>query len=341
MSNARIAVVIPGYNHADFIGAGIASVLAQDWPELELQVLDDGSSDDTAGAALRAVAGQTRVRARIERQENQGSSATLNRLIERVDADYVAVLNSDDLYHPGRLAALAAAAAGRDLFFGTTGVDFITGGETADFALFADWYRSKLDYARQLPTCGFALLTSNFAITSSNFFFSRELFDLVGGFSPELSLTQDWHFMMECLRWVEPTLLPARLMSYRVHPNNTWRRLQEQRAEQSRSVLRSFARWAGEATLNKLAPTSVNWPGFFPYFVRICGSLLSDTPVGADLPAALLAQPPGGGGQRPADLAAIARLLAAAQPGRASPSTEPIEELLAAVAARWGEGRSA
>ncbi len=340
MRSARIAVVIPGYNHAAFIGEAIASVLAQDWPELELHVLDDGSEDDTLGAAERALAGQTRVRARVERQENRGSSLTLNRLIERCDADYVAILNSDDLYHPGRLAALAAAASGKELFFGATGVAFVASGETEDFAMFEDWYRSKLDYARQLPTCGFALLTSNFAISSSNFFFSREVFDLVGGFSPELSLTQDWHFMMESLRWVEPTLLPARLMSYRVHPSNTWRRLQEVRAEQSLRVLHGFARWAGKATLNRLAPTAVNWPGFFPYFVRICGSLLSNAPVGSSLPAELLARSAGAAERHPADLAAIRRLLAAARPEAALPSTEPIEELLATIAAQWSEDQA-
>lgn len=340
MSAARIAVVVPAYNHADFIGAAIASVLAQDWPELELHVLDDGSGDDTAGAAERAVAGQNRVHARIERQENQGSSKTLNRMIERCDADYVAILNSDDLYHPGRLAALAAAAAGSELFFGITGLDFVISGDTEDAALFEDWYRSKLDYARQLPTCGYALLTSNFAITSSNFFFSREVFDLVGGFSPDLSLTQDWQFMMESLRWVEPTLLPARLMGYRVHPNNTWRRLQEVRAEQSQRVMQSFARWAGEPTLNKLAPTVVNWPGFFPYFVRICGSLLSDSPVGTSLPSSLLARPAGSADMKPSDRAAIARLLAAAQPGAASASSEPIEALLEIVGGQWRENQA-
>ena len=113
MTSRRIAAVIPGYNHADYIGAAVASVLSQDWPEIELHVLDDGSADDTAAAAERAAAGQQRVKVRIERQENQGSARTLNRLIERVDADYVAVLNSDDLHLPGRYRACAERAAGR------------------------------------------------------------------------------------------------------------------------------------------------------------------------------------------------------------------------------------
>ena len=310
MSVAKIAVVIPGYNHAAYIGPAIASVLAQDWPNLELSVLDDGSSDDTAGAAERAVAGQQRVAARIERQANQGSARTLNRLIERCDADYIAILNSDDLHAPGRLRALAERAAGHELFFGITGMDFLQSGATEDFGLFEDWYRSKFHYAAQLPTCGFALLGANITVTSSNFFFSRELFDLIGGFDPALPLTQDWAFAVGALRWTEPTLLPGRLMSYRVHPDNTWRRLQDVRRAQSVRVLEGFAAWAGEPCLNSLAPTPGNWPSFFPFFVRVCGTLFSDDPVGRFLPPGLVALGQTGPGL-PRDRGAVARLLAA------------------------------
>jgi glycosyltransferase involved in cell wall biosynthesis len=329
---SKIAVVIPGYNHAAYIGPAIASVLAQDWPDLELLVLDDGSADDTAGAAERAVAGQRRVPARIERQANQGSARTLNRLIERSDADYVAILNSDDLYAPGRLRALVERAAGQDLFFGFTGMSFLESGATQDFGLFEDWYRSKFHYAAQLPSCGFALLGANITITSSNFLFSRELFDLVGGFDPALPLTQDWAFAVDALRWTEPVLLPRRLMSYRVHPGNTWRRLQDLRRAQSVRVLERFAAWAAGSCLNPLAPTPGNWPAFFPFFVRVCGTLFSDDPVGGFLPPGLLSldrtNP-----AAPRDLAAIARLLAAAR----QPAGEVIDtaEALGLAARHW------
>ncbi len=338
MTGRKIAVVIPGYNHAAFIGPAIASVLAQDWPDLELQVLDDGSADDTAGAAERAVAGQSRVPCRIERQENQGSARTLNRLIERVDADYVAILNSDDLYHPGRLRAFAELAAGQELFFGFSGLHFLQEGMTDDFALFEDWYRSKVVYGRQVPTCGFALLTSNIIITSSNFFFSRELFDLVGGFDTSLTLTQDWDFSVEAQRWVEPRLLPERLLTYRVHPGNTWRRLQDVRRAQSLRVLQDFALWGEQPCRNPLAPTPVNWPGFFPYFARICGTLFGDEAIGACLPPSMLAQRDGASAL---EQAAIARLVAAARQPPTDEVGESIDQVLAATVAHWVEQSAA
>ena len=333
MSSPKVAVVIPGYNHAAYIGPAIASVLAQDWPALELHVLDDGSSDQTAAAAEQALAGQTRVPCRVERQENQGSARTLNRLIERVDADYVAVLNSDDLYAPGRLSTLLRQLMGRDLGFAFSGIDFAESGESTDFDIFEDWYRSRIDYAAELPTCGFALLGANIAVTSSNFLFTRELFDLVGGFDPALPLTQDWDFAVKALRWTEVSLVPERLLTYRVHPGNTWRRLQAMRLVQSEQVLRNYALWAGEATLNRLAPTPGNWPAFFPFFARVCSTLFSDAPLGASLPPELLVPPPECRPEDPLESAAILRLLAAAR--RPPAATDNVEAALASAAAHW------
>lgn len=312
MSSPKIAVVIPGYNHEAFIGDTIASVLAQEWPNLELHVLDDGSSDDTAGAAERALHGQNRVPYRVERQDNQGSGRTLNRLIDRVDADYVAVLNSDDLYHPQRLRRLIERAGDRDLSFAFTAVGYLQSGAALDTIDFDEWYRDRLNYCSRLPTCGFGLLTGNITISSSNFFFSRELFDLTGGFEPALTLTQDWNFAVSALRWTEAIFVPERLLTYRVHPGNTWRRLTEVRREQSLQVLRNYAAWATQPALNGDAPTPVAWPGFFPYFARICRANLATGPIAEHLPSALIDFIPDG--TMPArDQAAIMELVAASR----------------------------
>ena len=334
MSVAKIAVVIPGYNHAAYIGPAIASVLAQDWPNLELSVLDDGSSDDTAGAAERAVAGQQRVAARIERQANQGSARTLNRLIERCDADYIAILNSDDLHAPGRLRALAERAAGHELFFGITGMDFLQSGATEDFGLFEDWYRSKFHYAAQLPTCGFALVTANLAISSSNFVFSRALFDRVGGFDPALTLTQDWAFLLKALRWTEPRLDPRRLLYYRSHATNSFRQLMDVRIDQSRAALEAYIDWAEASAPNRLAPTPANWPRFFQIFARSCAPAFSVEPVGDFLPASLLAAKGPAGTTRQAEDAALGNLLSASR-GRDENLRRSTDELLAIAADVW------
>ncbi|MEO1160390.1 MAG: glycosyltransferase family A protein [Pseudomonadota bacterium] len=312
MRTPKITVVIPGYNHENYIGPAIRSVLAQDWPELELHVMDDGSDDDTFAAAERAVEDPAAVRCRIERQENQGSSRTLNRLIERTDTDYVAILNSDDQYATGRLRRFAQRAESEELFFGVSAIEFHEDGECADLAQFEKWYSSKLQMFSRLPTCGFAQLTGNLSVTSSNFFFSREVFDLTGGFEPELSFSQDWDFSIKALRWVEPVFLPEKLMTYRIHPDNTWRRLVDVRREQCELVLQDYATWAMQYCPNPLAPVSQNWPKFFPFFSRVCGTWFSADPIGNSLPKGLVESDTVGGTASAGDQAALARLLAPA-----------------------------
>lgn len=336
----KIAVAIPAYNHAAFIATTLESVFAQTCPGLDVHILDDGSSDDTAAAAERAAAkAPAGVRVRIDRQDNRGSARTINRMIDRIDADYVAILNSDDLYAPGRLAAFAARAEGEDLFFGVSGVDFIETGRTEDFSLFSDWYRSKFDHAAQLPTFGFAFVLSNISVTSSNFFFSRALFDLADGFDPALTLTQDWDFALRALRWTEPVLLPERLLSYRAHPGNTWRRLQAVRREQSEQVLRNFVARSAAPALNPLAPEPANWPAYLPAFLRICRPGFGDEPLGAYFPAEWLAAPLRSVDPASREGEALHRLLAAAR--RDPAQHAPLGESLAAAAAHWTGIRAA
>lgn len=309
MNLPRITVVIPAYNHQQFIAETVRSVLQQNCPELELHILDDGSADATFEAAKQATSNIDHVKCLVERQENRGSSTTLNRLIERLDSDYVAILNSDDLYAPGRLQAFLQKAEGEDLFFGISGVRFLENGSCNDLATFEQWYASKLEVCARLPTCGFAQLTGNLAVTSSNFFFSREIFDLVGGFDPALQLTQDWDFSIKALRWVEPTLLPEKLMTYRIHPSNTWRRLAEVRREQCERVLQDYAGWAKEICPNRLAPVPQHWPRFFPFFARSCGTLFSEEAIANSLPEALLEQAKAGDRAVSSDLGALRDLM--------------------------------
>ena len=90
---AEVSVVIPAFNRAGTVGRAIASVLRQTWKDFELIVVDDGSSDDTAGVALGI--GDPRIR--VEGHEaNRGAAAARNTGILAARGDYVAFLDSDD-----------------------------------------------------------------------------------------------------------------------------------------------------------------------------------------------------------------------------------------------------
>lgn len=86
-----VSVIMAAYNAAAHIGEALDSVLAQDWEPLEVVVVDDGSTDDTAAVVAR-YAGVVYVH-----QENQGPSAARNAAVERSSGEFVANFDSDDL----------------------------------------------------------------------------------------------------------------------------------------------------------------------------------------------------------------------------------------------------
>ena len=269
----RISVLIPAYNHAAYIGEAIASVLAQDWPDIELLIVDDGSPDTTLEVATHAIQGEKRVKCRLESQANAGVSATLNSMMAMASGDVLAILNSDDSYAPQRLRTIMQRVDRAETFFAFSHVNFIESGRTDDFVRFRDWYNEALLTMGQLPSVGFSLLLSNASISSSNFVFSRDLAARSGGFDPALPLTQDWDFILRCLHAVEPIVVAQRLLNYRVHPSNTWRRHADIRLEQCTGVLQRYFN-PPVPPENPWAPSYGGWPRLFPMFLCIAAPVL-------------------------------------------------------------------
>jgi glycosyltransferase involved in cell wall biosynthesis len=97
--NPRVSVVVPTYNRAAKVQRAIESVLVQTVTDLEVIVVDDGSSDDT-GQILAEKFGD---RIRYYAQTNQGVSVARNRGVEESRAEWVAFLDSDDLWEKDKL----------------------------------------------------------------------------------------------------------------------------------------------------------------------------------------------------------------------------------------------
>ncbi|MEQ9124780.1 MAG: glycosyltransferase family A protein [Alphaproteobacteria bacterium] len=97
-TNRRVSVVIPTYNRARFVGEAIDSVLNQTAPPAEVIVVDDGSTDDT-----EAVMERYRGRAQYVRKANGGVSSARNAGIAASTGDWIAFLDSDDLWRPTKL----------------------------------------------------------------------------------------------------------------------------------------------------------------------------------------------------------------------------------------------
>ncbi|WP_444633056.1 glycosyltransferase [Cupriavidus oxalaticus] len=92
---------MPAYNHAPFVAESIRSVLSQDFEDLELLVGDDGSPDNTV-AEIRTISDQ-RMQV-LAHEVNRGAGVVTNELISRCRGKYIALINSDDAWLPGKLS---------------------------------------------------------------------------------------------------------------------------------------------------------------------------------------------------------------------------------------------
>jgi teichuronic acid biosynthesis glycosyltransferase TuaG len=103
----KVSVVIPNYNCADFIGQTIESVLGQTYTNWELLIADDQSTDASLEVIKKYVAQDSRIKLLINenREKNaRGAASARNCALKHVSGEYVAFLDSDDLWHPTKLA---------------------------------------------------------------------------------------------------------------------------------------------------------------------------------------------------------------------------------------------
>jgi glycosyltransferase involved in cell wall biosynthesis len=226
MEEPTFSVVVAAYNAAGTIGEAIASALEQRPPPLEVVVGDDESTDDLAGAL--APFGDA---VRVVRIEHGGEGAAKNAAARAARGDFIAFLDADDTFLPGRLAALGAFARSRPE------VDIIT---TDAYLVYRD---------RRLGRCygeghAFADVGQRTAILRTNFILGlsavrRTRFLEVGGFDPTVAYTVDWELWMRLiLSGSRAAFIDEPLAEYRLHPSS----MSARRADMSRGRLDSIAR---------------------------------------------------------------------------------------------------
>lgn len=282
MTAASVAVGIPCRDRGHCIAESLASVYAQTLPPREVHVIDDGSTDDSVEVIERAFADAGEIRCFPTLRDHRDVAATRNELCRGVTTDYVAFLDSDDLYAPQRLEAIIDRAPRQGHFLGFSGVQFRSerSEENGDESLAAwhDEYRLRLAQGMFLPTAGFSLLHSHIAVTQSNYVISRGLFDAVVGFDPRMHICDDWDFAVQSLPFVEPTFVPEPSLTYRLHTGNISADCSEPKKTQDVGrMLEKASAWMAGPTPDRLAPTPHNWPHLFHIFAGMNRSAAGGT----------------------------------------------------------------
>ena len=179
-STPRVSVIMPLFNKAPFLREGIEGVLQQRYPNLEILVRDDGSSDDSR-EVLQSIADQNpNVDIKIFTGENMGVSFGRNFLIERASSPVIVSQDPDDIMLPGFIVEAINAMRSTGARIVYSDVDVFGVQET-------QWKPPAFD--------PFGIRYAN-CIAASFCMMDRDLWRAVGGFDLGLPFNEDWSFFI-------------------------------------------------------------------------------------------------------------------------------------------------
>ncbi len=226
------SVVIPVYNHESYLVECVLSAVRSPLVT-EVLLLDDGSRDGSSHLAAQLAGGAlAKVRdVTPAGRDNRGAHATLNELVRQASCEWVAVLNSDDVFTPSRFDLIRRQMRHRnfDLCFGNVLVIDAEGrqlgGKRAMYdpqLPFPTAFPAAFDVPRMVSSADWLPLLAhqNFLATTSNMVFRKALFQKIGGFA-DLRYVHDWDFGLRAALEGTVAYIPHALTGYRVHASNT------------------------------------------------------------------------------------------------------------------------
>lgn len=216
-----VSVVIPAYNHEKFIAAAIASVLNQSYSTLELIIVDDGSTDNTPDV----IAQFKDDRIHAIRQSNQDAYNAINNGIKLTRGEYIAILNSDDVYSSNRLETLINDhdQTGAECLFSDVRIIDADDVPLPENHPWCAWHERNRQYYFQCGDLYTAFLHSNLMISTSNLFLTADLARRTGEFAP-IRYLHDYDYIFRVMLNAPDRvhyLHDQQLMDYRLHGSNT------------------------------------------------------------------------------------------------------------------------
>ncbi|MEW7981045.1 MAG: glycosyltransferase family A protein [Candidatus Sedimenticola endophacoides] len=172
-----VSVIVPTHNRATLLGRALRSVQAQSLPPLELIVVDDGSNDGTEALVARDFPA-----ARYIRQSNHGVSSARNRGIRAARGEWIALLDSDDEWLPGKLEAQLGQLRTGDCLISHTEEIWVRNGVRVNPMRKHRKYGGDI-FPHCLPLC---------VISPSAALIHRDLFDRAGLFDEHLPACEDY-----------------------------------------------------------------------------------------------------------------------------------------------------
>ena len=193
MASPKVSIVIPVYNGADYLSQAIDSALAQTWPNKEIIVVNDGSTDNGATAQIAQRYGD---RIRYFEKPNGGVATALNLGIRQMTGDYFSWLSHDDLYLPNKIShQMKCLRKCRNEHQLIASGYYIVNQDLKPLGVM-DFY--QLYPKEKLETPLFPVF--HCAVNGCTMLIHRSHFDRVGYFDESLPTTQDYDLWFRMLR---------------------------------------------------------------------------------------------------------------------------------------------
>ena len=236
-----ISVIIPCYNQGRFLAEAIDSAIGQSYANIEVIVVDDGSTDDTADVADR----YSQVRhhqVNCVRQTNQGLAAARNRGLEESGGEYVVFLDADDRLAAGALGVGAESLDSHpDCAFVYGNVRLIDAG--GSLLLYPPGVNIKRDHYLEL-------LRHNHIWSTGAVMYRRSVFATVGLFDPRVNASADYDLNLR-IAMRHPIFCHAEVvLEYRKHESNMTRNLADM-LKTSLAVRRSHRKYVKRSRMHK------------------------------------------------------------------------------------------
>jgi glycosyltransferase involved in cell wall biosynthesis len=179
----KVSIIIPTYNRLPMLKEAVDSVLAQDFEDMELIIVDDGSTDETS-EEMRRYGGRVKL---LQQLENRGVSAARNKGILHAKGKYITFLDSDDLWMKGKLKIQVAFLDDNPHYpICYTDEIWIRKGKRVNPMLKHSKYSGWI-FEKCLPLC---------TISPSSVMMRKTLFSKVGLFDEALPVCEDYDFWL-------------------------------------------------------------------------------------------------------------------------------------------------
>lgn len=206
----RVSTLITSYKHERWLRECLDSALSQTYTDIETIVVDD-NSPDSSPEILRTYG--DRIRLQLNRQ-NRGTYGVLDQALEMATGEFVAVLNSDDVWEPTKIEEQMAAIG--DSVLNYTGGMFIDDCGEEIFGKPMGWAPPT-----SLPDNHFAKLIENNYIIASSVMIRRDVATNVGGFDDGFKNIGDWNMWLKMAEQGAFSFTSGILTKYRIHSFNT------------------------------------------------------------------------------------------------------------------------